>query len=57
MPHVGQRGHYRFEKTEAWRPIHGSCPGLHGIDPDAEVDDFFAVEPAGMMHVMACSTD
>jgi hypothetical protein len=56
-PHVGQRGHYRFEKTEAWRPIRGSCPGLHGIDPDAEVDDFFAIEPSGMMHVMACSTD
>ena len=57
MPHVGQRGHYRFEKTEAWRPIQGSCPGLHGIYPDAEVDDFFAVEPGGMMHVMACSKD
>jgi hypothetical protein len=55
MPHVGQRGHYRFEKTEAWRPIRGSRPGLHGIYPDAEVDDFFAIEPGGMMHVMACS--
>src|SRR5689334_2475441 len=57
MPHVGQRGHYRFEKTEAWRPTRGSCPGLHGIYPDAEVDDFFAIEPGGMMHVMACSVD
>ena len=57
MPHVGQCGRYRFEKTEAWRPIRGSCPGLHGIDPDAEVDDFFAVEPGRMMHVMACSMD
>ena len=35
----------------------GSRPGLHGIDPDAEVDDFFAVEPGGMMQVMACSVD
>ena len=26
MPHVGQRGHYRFEKTEAWRPIRGILP-------------------------------
>jgi hypothetical protein len=57
MPHVGQRGHYRFEKTEAWWPIRGSRPGLHGIYPDAEVDDFFAIEPGGMMHVMACSVD
>jgi len=29
----------------------------HGIYPDAEVDDFFTVEPGGMMHVMACSSD
>jgi hypothetical protein len=57
MPHVGQRGHYRFEKTKAWRPNRGSRPGLHGIYPDAEVDDFFAIEPGGMMHVMACSMD
>jgi hypothetical protein len=57
MPHVGQRGHYRFEKTKAWRPNRGSRLGLHGIYPDAEVDDFFAIEPGGMMHVMACSMD
>jgi hypothetical protein len=57
MPHVGQRGHYRFEKTKAWRPNRGSRPGLHGIYSDAEVDDFFAIEPGGMMHVMACSMD
>jgi len=35
----------------------GIFPGLHGIYPDAEVDDFFAIEPGGMMHVMACSMD
>ena len=23
----------------------------------AQVDDFFAVEPGGMMHVVACSAD
>jgi hypothetical protein len=57
MTHVGQGGHYRFEKTEAWWPIRGSCPGSRGIYPDAEVDDFFAIEPGGMMHVMACSKD
>src|SRR5271166_1243005 len=57
MPHVGQCGHCRFEKTEARRPIRRSCLGLHGVYPDAEVDDFFAVEPGGMMHVMACSMD
>ena len=27
MPHVGQRGHYRFEKTEAWRRIRDPAPG------------------------------
>ena len=47
MPHIGQCGHYRPEKTEAWRPIRRSRPGLHGIYPDAEVDDFFAIEPGG----------
>jgi hypothetical protein len=57
MPHVGQCGHYRFEKTEAWRPIRGSRSGLRGIYPDAEIDDFFAVEPGGMIHAMACSLD
>jgi hypothetical protein len=30
--------------------IPGSRLGLHGIDPDAEIDDFFAVEPGGMSH-------
>jgi hypothetical protein len=39
VPHVGQRGHYRFEK------------------PYAEVDDFFTVEPGGMIHEMACFMD
>jgi len=57
VPHVGQRGHYRFEKPEAWRPIRRCCAALHGIDSDAEVDDFFVIEPGGMIHAMACSTD
>jgi hypothetical protein len=30
---------------------------FRGVDPDAQVDDFFAVEPGDMIHVMACSAD
>ena len=57
MPHVGQRGCHRFEKPETWRPVPGFCPASRRIDPDAEVDDFFTVEPGGMIHTMACSSD
>jgi hypothetical protein len=47
VSHVGQRGHYRFEKAEARRPVRRSRLVARGVDPDAEVDDFFAVEPGG----------
>jgi hypothetical protein len=35
----------------------GPSPAFRGINADAEVNDFFAVEPGGMIHVMACSRD
>ena len=57
VPHVGQRGCHRFEKPEAWRPIRGIRPSVRGINADAEVNNLFAVEPGGMIHVMACSED
>ncbi len=57
VAHIGQGGCHRFKKPEAWRPDWGARPAFHGINADAEVDDFFAVEPGDMIHVMACSLD
>lgn len=55
VPYVGQRGCQRFEKSEAWRPFRDDRWALYGIYPDAQINDFLAVEPGGMIHVMACS--
>src|SRR5205807_3728156 len=49
VPHVGQRGHHGFEKSETWRPINVSFSASHGIYQDAQVDDFFTVEPGGII--------
>ena len=57
VAHIGQGGCHRFEKPDAWRPAWGARPAFHGVNADAEVDDFFAVEPGGIIHAMACSVD
>jgi hypothetical protein len=57
VPYVSKRCCHRFEKTEAWRPVRSIWSALHGINADAEVNVFFAIEPSGMIHVMACSWD
>jgi hypothetical protein len=48
---------HRFEKAEAGRPVWGIRVTFHGIDEDAQIDDFLTVEPGGMIHAMACSRD
>jgi len=36
-------------------PVHSAGFAFLGIDANAEIDDFFAAEPGGMIHAMACS--
>src|ERR1035441_4205125 len=51
---IGKGCDHRFVEAEAQRPFRGTRLTIDGIYQDAKIDDLFANEPDGMIHVMAC---